>query len=187
MAHSQSTLRHEKCDTINIDKCYMVVGEDKIKLDTNVAEEINGLFSFIKMEPLNPNDCMLYVTRTDTIFTVYDSTIINGLIVYLVDTSFSTKQYYVLVESEEDFNDLVIKRLQEYRVKEKMDDANGELIPLDLKRFYQDVTFSLRSRETEEKDLATTWSCEQCQVIILHGKEEKVYDCPLYNNLYRLK
>lgn len=187
MAHSQNTLRHEKCDTINIDKCYMVVGDDKVKLDTNVVEEINGLFSFIKVEPLNPNDCMLYLTRTDTIFTVYDSTVINGSIVYLVDTFFSSKLYYVMVESEEDFNNLIIKRLYEYRLKEKMNDFQSELIPLHLKRFYQDVTLFHKPKESEERNLATTWSCEQCQVIILHGKEEKVYDCPLYNNLYRLK
>ena len=188
VAHSQIHVQHEECDTINIDKCYMVIGEDRIAIDTNVGESVNGLFSFVNVEPLNPNYCMLYVTQTDTFYTVYDSTISNGLIVYLVDTSFSTKLYGILIENEEEFDSLVIKRLREYQSENEVDKTRGELMPLHLRRFYKYVaSFPEQKNEFQNNNVSTTWSCEHCQVIILHSKEEKVYDCPLFNNLYRLK
>lgn len=177
----------DACDTINIDECYIIRNEKKIVIDTNVQETIVGLFTILKVVPLYPNYCMLYVTHTDTIYTVYDSTIDNGSLVYPVDTSYSTHLYNVLVEKEEDvgppLNYWVNLLLSEYEYEENIE----KNILLHLRSFYNNVKMPTIHGIVPNDNFATTVNCEQCQVIILHGKEEKVFDCPIYNNLYRLK
>ena len=172
--HHSSSIQDKECDTINIDGCYLAIEGERISIDTNLQENVDGVFSVAKVSLLNTFFCMLHLEKTDTIYTVYDSSTVNNSWVYLVDTSFSTKEYIVLVENENDItNKSVLKE--------------GSVIPLCLKRFYNVVkTPNIRRKNTND-NLATTWSCDQCHIIILHEKKEKIHYCPLYNNMYKLK
>ena len=167
---SQSQQHDEKCDTVNIDKCYLTYDGIKIAIDTNVQEETAGWFTIIRVLPLNcPDYCILSVCRTDTIHTVYDSTMVNDVMLYRSDT-----YYNVLVGKNKiaNWNEL------------KKDDT----IHLRLRRFYKEVKLVKEHKNVEDgDDLSTTVSCDQCYLIILLGKAIRFYDCPIfYNNLYRL-
>ncbi|MBQ3946610.1 MAG: hypothetical protein II670_13555 [Alphaproteobacteria bacterium] len=163
-----------ECDTINIDKCYITIEGVKIATDTNGLEEIEKMFTIVRIRPLNSHYCMLYVEQTDTIKLVYDSTIVNNLLVALTDTVYSTKLYNVLVKNDE------IEDRNEYLV--------GNTLPLRLRSYFKVIKLSDESKNHGGCDKsATTWTCDQCHIITLHGKEVKIHDCPLYNNLYRLE
>ena len=110
----------------------------------------------------------------DTIFVIYDSVTVNDSMVYLVDTLISPRIYNLLVENN--------------RIQGRSDLKVGNTIYLSLMRFYNEVKlFSEQDTQEDNDKLSKTWSCEQCYKIILSGKVVKTYDCPLFNNLYRLK
>ena len=181
---AQTVLHYQACDTINIDECYIYKNGERIVIDTNVHDEVVGLFSVERVEPLNPNYCMLYLSKTDTIYTVYDSLQVGKSWVYLEDTSYSTKLYNVLMEKEEDFK-AFIHMVNLNRAKKKTLKKDRVLIPLRLKRLYNIRRKTGISSGTEEH-VSITVGCQDCQVIILHKKSERIVDCPMYNNLYRL-
>lgn len=83
------------------------------------------------------------------------------------------KSYNVLIENDETDEE------NEYVV--------GNSISLHLRSYYN-VTESpnVYKKNGSNEKTATTWNCDQCTIIILHGKEVKVHDCPLYNNLYQM-
>ena len=164
----------ENCDTINIDECYITFDGRKISTDTNVKEEVEGWFTIIRVLPRSTDYSILYVDMKDTIFVIYDSVTVNDSMVYLVDTLISPRIYNLLVENN--------------RIQGRSDLKVGNTIYLRLMRFYNEVKlFSEQDTQEDNDKLSKTWSCEQCYKIILSGKVVKTYDCPLFNNLYRLK
>lgn len=172
---SQSQHHEEKCDTINIDKCYLTYDGTKIVIDTNVQEETAGWFTIVRVLPLSsPDYCMLSVCRTDTIYTMYDSTMVNDVMLYMTDTSFTEKLYEVLVRKDEITNWNKLKK--------------DDRIHLRLRRYYNEVELVKGHKNVEESDnLSITVSCDNCYIIILLGKEVRYYHCPLFfNNFYRL-
>ncbi len=164
----------EKCDTINIDKCYITFDGRKIETDTNIKEVVKGWGTIKRVRPCSPDYSILYVEMKDTFCVVYDSITFKDSLVYLVDTSISTMIYNLLVENK------IIQSRSELKV--------GNTIYLSLMSFYNKVKlFSEQKTQDDNDNLSRTWSCEQCYKIILSGKVLKTYDCPLFNNLYRLK
>jgi hypothetical protein len=171
--HSPSFSKDVYCDTINIDKCYITIDGVKIATDTNAREEIENMFTVVRTIPLGRYYNMLRVEQTDTLYIVYDSTVVNDSLVYLTDTLHSTKLYSVLIENNE------VDNGNEYEV--------GKSISLHLQSYYNKLgSFNVCKKNGSNEEPATTWTCDQCQVVILHGKEVKCYDCPLYNNLYHI-
>ena len=158
----------EKCDTINIDECFIARNGELLVLDTIVEDEINGYFTIVRAEPLDLNYCMLYAER--------------------IDTSYSSRIYNVLVENKEEIKGSLQDIIESYLSEDKKGNRNTA-IPLRLCRFYsiEKSIIGLYEKNDYKKKISVTVSCERCHVIILHGKEELIYDCPLYNNLYRLK
>lgn len=57
---------------------------------------------------------------------------------------------------------------------------------LHLRRFYNEMSLPPK-KGNAQSNTAITVSCEQCQVILLNGKLETVYSCPLNNNLFKLE
>lgn len=186
VSYSQMKSFYQECDTINIDDLYIVKDGERIMTDSNVKEDIEGFFSIVRVEPLVSNYCIIYLSRSDTLYTIYDSTINDESRIYRVDTSYSTKLYSVLVENKEEIRDSLIFWIYYYLSEEENKESTDVPIPLRLQRFYNVVQIPDVHKKKYD-GFARTISCEQCQVIILHGKEELIYDCPLYNNLYRLK
>lgn len=171
--HSTSFLKDVDCDTINIDKCYITMEGVKIAIDTNGRDEIEKMFTIVRTRPLSQYYNMLYMEQTDTLYMVYDSTIVNDSLVFLADTLYSTKSYNVLIENDETDEE------NEYVV--------GNSISLHLRSYYNVTEFpNVYKKNSSNEKSATTWNCDQCTIIILHGKEVKVHDCPLYNNLYQM-
>lgn len=172
--HSPSFPKDVNCDTINIDKCYITIEGMKITTDTIHREEIEKTFTIVRTRPLDQYHKMLYLEQTDTLYMVYDSTLVNDSLVYLTDTLYSTKSYNVLIG------------------KNKIDEDNeyvvGNSISLHLRSYYNlpEIPYVSKKSDNDGKS-ATTWNCDQCYIIILHGKEVKVHDCPLYSNLYQIK
>lgn len=162
------------CDTINIDRCYLTIEGEKIAIDTNVQEDVEGLFSVVKVSLINTYYHMLYLEKTDTTYLVYDSSIVNNSWDYLVDTSISTKIYNVLVENRNDISNTNLLK-------------EDSIIFLCLRRYYNVVKIPNVKEKDVNDDLATTWSCDQCYTIIMQGKSVEIHDCPFYNNLYRMK
>jgi len=172
--HSPSFPKDVNCDTINIDKCYITIGGVKITTDTISREEIEKTFAIVRTRPLNQYYKTLYMEQTDTLYMVYDSTVVNDSLVFLTDTLYSTKSYNVLFENNE------FDKGNEYEV--------GNSISLHLRSYYNVPKFPYVSKKNgNDEKSASTWNCDQCHIIILHGKEVKVRDCPLYSNLYQIK
>lgn len=172
--HDKPSQKDVYCDTINIDKCYITIGGMKIATDTNEREEIEKIFNIVRTRSLNQYFDMLYVEQTDTLYMVYDSTVVNDSLVFLTDTLYSTKFYNVLIENNE------VDKGNEYEV--------GNSISLHLRSYYSVLGFSNVCNENRcDEESATVWNCDQCHIIFLHGKEVKSYDCPLFNNLYQIQ
>ena len=185
-AHSQTPFRLEECDTIDLDKCYATKGYIRYAIDTTELEEKRGLFSLLKINYLDSFYCMLIVEKTDTFDIVYDSTVVRGKVVYSVERILEDNLYYVLVESEEEFNDVVVKRMNEYRAKRRWKWRHRNSIYMHLRRPRTETTYYPPIEEAPDGiNFGVTETCERCQLIILHGREEKVYDCPLILMLYR--
>ena len=167
--------KDEVCDTINIDKCYITINGVQISIDTNVSERIEQLFNIVRIMPLTKsNYYMLSVQHIDTLYLVYDSSMVNDSFVYLVDTIHSTNQYNILIENKENMDD-------DYKV--------GDSIHLRLRCYFNEINITNTHSKKESEDIpATTQTCDLCQTIILDGEKIKVWDCPLYiTRLYRLE
>lgn len=193
---------HEGCDTINIDDCYITINGEKIAVDTNVKQEECGLFFIDGVEFMSPYYCMLYVEKTDTVIITYDSILTNDTLVYLVDTLFSTKQYDVLVEKENEitgslsryvhssllntYYDFLIESGEEPWWEIQEDNLDMPIL-LKLQRYYNNVWIpNLPLNNDNNNIIVTVANCDRCQVIILHGEESVFYGCPLFKTLYRL-
>lgn len=186
IAHSQDLSIFDRCDTINIDECYVVRGGKKYPIDTTVHNTINGDFEILTVRYLDLEYCVLSVAHKDTIYTKYDSVLVNDKLIYLVDTSYSTSVYKVLVENGNGLNDSLKKYVRSYRLFESADENHDELFHLSISSFYNKIEIHYDWGKTKENQGNLTVNCSQCHVIILHGKRKKINDCPLYNNLYQL-
>lgn len=152
--------KNAKCDTINIDKCYITryYGE-KYEIDTNVQEKITGLFEIIEILPLNSFYCLLYAEYQGK----------------------SNYDYFViLVEKEDDIiasGTLKIGKSFYMRLRRYYD------ITQTLK--HVSINYSDAIGITE--NIALTQHCQDRQMIFYHGKREVIVDCPIYTRLYRLE
>lgn len=189
---SQAALPHETCDTIDIDRCYTVVNGHRIDIDTSIHLSVDGIFEIISHHPLNDGVTMFAVAHTDTIYTIYDSTIVRRKMVYSVDTSLYTQTYYVLVDNEDGLYDTL---MQVIRRSQSIDDwdsrRQSSLLPLHVESFYNKVEQPHTDWEhwkewSDGNDLLLTESCDRCHVIIMNGNRLQTHDCQLYNRLYRL-
>lgn len=52
VSYSQMKSFYQECDTINIDDLYIVKDGERIMIDSNVKEDIEGFFSIVRVEPL---------------------------------------------------------------------------------------------------------------------------------------
>lgn len=186
MAHSQDLSVFEECDTINIDECYVVRDGKKYSIDTTVHNTIKGDFEILTVRYLDLDYRMLSVAHEDTFYTIYDSVLVNDKLIYLVDTSYSTSVYNVLVENVNGLNDSLKKYVRSHRSYESADDNHVKLFHLSISSFYNEIKIHYDWENTRENQGNLTVNCSQCHVIILHGKRKKNNDCPLYNNLYQL-
>lgn len=186
MAHSQSLSILEECDTINIDERYYVKSGEIFSIDTNVHDTIIGDFKILNVRILDNECCLLYVAHIDTIYTIFDSVLINENQIYLEDTSYTTTVYNVWVENMNRLNDSLIKHVRCYHSHENTDDNHDKSFHLCISSFYDEFRLSYVGEEIKDDKTNSTIDCFQCHVIILHGKRRKIHDCPLYNNLYQL-
>lgn len=186
IAHSQDLSIFEECDTINIDECYVVRGSKKYSIDTTVHNTIKGDFEILNVRYLDLDYRMLSVAHKDTFYTIYDSVLVNDKLIYLVDTSYSTSVYKVLVENVNGLNDSLKKYVRSHRSYEGADDNHVKLFHLSIGSFYNNIKIHYDWGKMKENQGNLTVNCSQCHVIILHGKRKKISDCPLYNNLYQL-
>lgn len=190
MAQAQNLSVFEECDTINIDECYVVRGGKKYSIDTTVHNTIKGDFEILTVNYIDHLDlecCVLSVAHKDTFYTIYDSVLVNDKLIYLVDTSYSTSVYNVLVENVNRLNDSLKKYVRTHRSYESADDNHVKLFHLSIGSFYNKIKIHYDwGKMKENQGNLLTVNCSLCHVIILHGKRKKISDCPLYNNLYRL-
>ncbi len=183
--HAQTSPFLHECDTINMDELYIIENGRKHVIDTNVTEVVEGNFSIVNARFLDTNYCMIHATLTDTDYTVYDSVMIDESWVYKVDTSYTEKSYHIMVEDEPEVSESLVW-LYFFLAGHKLDEDTEIIIPLRLQRYYN-IVKTTNLYEDRNVDSAIINSCDQCHVIILHGKKELIRDCPLYDNLYRMK
>lgn len=183
MTQSQTISTISQCDTINIDECYIVHDGNRCSVDTNVHKMIKGYFEIIKIRPINSECYLLTMAHKDTIYTIYDSVLIDGKQTYSVDTFYTTIDYNVWVEDVEKLNDSLKNYVKCPDNWERYDEY--ESFSLSIRRFYNKFKLPHNAKVSNDK-LARTVDCSQCYVIVLHGKKKKIHDCPLFNNLYRL-
>lgn len=115
--------KEEKCDTINIDGCYITLGDNKIKTDTNVRYIIDGMFNVIRVVKLNTEYSILSLENVDTLCFMYDSVISQDTLVCSIDSFLTSRIFEVMVKNEQD-------HINPQSVKA------GDTIRLRIKRFY---------------------------------------------------
>ena len=183
MTQSQTISTLSRCDTINIDECYIVYNGSRCSVDTNVHEMIDGYFEIVRIIPISLECYLLTMAQKDTIYTIYDSVLIDGKQTYSVDTFYTTIDYNVWVEDVETLNDSLKNYVKCPDNWERYDEY--ESFSLSIRSFYNEFKLPHNAKVSNDK-LASTVDCSQCYVIVLHGKKKKIFDCPLFNNLYRL-
>lgn len=152
--------KNAKCDTINIDECYITrYYGDKYDIDTNVQEKITGLFKIVRVLPLKSFYCLLYVEcqgKSDYSHFVIliekeDDVIASGSLKIGKSFYMRLKKYYTITQTLK-------------HVSEKYSDTIGII-----------------------ENIVLTQHCQDPQIILYHGKREVIVDCPIYTRLYRLE
>ena len=166
--------KEEQCDTINIDGCYITLGDKKIKTDTNVRYKIDGMFNVIRVVKLNTAYSILSLENIDTLCFMYDSVISQDTLVCSIDSFLTSRIFMVMVKNEQD-------HINPQSVKA------GDTIRLRIKRFYNEVDlFESQNKVCQNDNTATIWPCDQCYVVIISGIVNRLYDICIYNRLFRL-
>ena len=166
--------KEEQCDTINIDGCYITLGDKKIKTDTNVRYKIDGMFNVIRVVKLNTAYSILSLENVDTLCFMYDSVISQDTLVCSIDSFLTSRIFMVMVKNEQD-------HINPQSVKA------GDTIRLRIKRFYNEVVlFEEPDIARQNSQVATIWPCDQCYVVIISGIVNRLYDICIYNRLFRL-
>lgn len=160
-------------------------------------------------DSVNSNDALVYLI--DTVYSVcnYDVLVANEDVLekyqYLhsiIEAIYHSQYYDYLIENGDDIVELIKKEMemgdsearafyQEYIELEEKNEPDVSTIhdttvQLCLRHFYREVPLSSKKGKARS-NTAIIVSCEQCQVILLNGKLETLYSCPLYNNLYKLE
>ena len=152
----------KKCDTINLDENFIVLSGQKFMIDTNDQKVIEGLFYIEKVYNFSHHSLMA-VTQEDTSYIVFDSTIINGPTIQIVDTFYTRSLLYIMI-------DIGTKNNEMYTF------SMGNVVKLKIISMYN-----------FNKIINQTFDCDHCYVFVWNKKIECFNECSfLWCNLYRL-